>query len=93
MNTITSLARGEKPDNTHQIANGNFESLLNKGINKVNETQQTSSALKDGFARGENISVEDIMLASNEASIYFTAFQTTTQKVIDAYKEVSNMSI
>ena len=65
----------------------NFGSYLEEAINQVAEQEKNAHAMSDKFMLGE-VSVEDVMITSQQALL---SIQLTTQvrnKVIDAYQEI-----
>jgi len=82
--------RIDKTDN----ASPSFTSMFKGAINSVNETQQTSSSLKTSYERGDvGVSLTQVMVASQKASVSFDAMTQVRNKVVEAYKEVMNMPI
>jgi flagellar hook-basal body complex protein FliE len=75
-------------------ASPSFTSMFKGAINSVNETQQTSSSLKTSYERGDvGVSLTQVMVASQKASVSFDAMTQVRNKVVEAYKEVMNMPI
>ncbi len=70
-----------------------FPNLLSQAINQVNRAQKTSNELATRFEQGENVSLADVMIAKNKASVLFEATIQTRNKLVDAYKEVMSMPI
>ena len=71
-----------------------FGDILSKSINSVNETQQTASALKTAYEMGDpNVSISEVMIASEKSSLAFTAMVQVRNKMIEAYKDIMNMPV
>ncbi|MAZ65855.1 MAG: flagellar hook-basal body complex protein FliE [Kangiellaceae bacterium] len=71
-----------------------FGDLLKSAVNKVNDMQLESGALKSAFERGDpGVSLADAMIAGEKAKIGFQATLQVRNKVVDAYKEIMSMSI
>lgn len=69
-----------------------FSAMFKGAVGAVNETQQTSSALKTAYERGDaGISLSQVMVASQKASVSFDAMIQVRNKVVEAYKDVMNM--
>ncbi len=94
MQTLATQARGEpQVTNTAGEAAG-FSTLLGSAIEKVNALQQHAGQLKESFERGEaNISLAEVMIASQKASIGFQTLAQVRNKLIRAYQDVMNMPI
>lgn len=71
-----------------------FGSLLKQSIDSVNQLQQTSGKMQDDFEKGvPGVNLSDVMIASEKAGIAFQGMLQVRNKVVDAYKEVMNMSM
>lgn len=71
-----------------------FGDLMSQAVSKVNEVQQTSSAMADAYERGvAGVDITDVMIASQKASVSFQAMVQVRNKLVEAYKEVMNMPI
>ena len=75
---------------------GDFSSILDSMLNSVNETntlQNQAEAAAIQFALGESDNTHDLLIAQTKAN---TALQYTVavrDKIIDAYKQLMQMSI
>lgn len=80
----------EKPTTSQQ----SFSSILEQAIDKVNELQETSEQLKTSYEIGDrNISLSQVMVASQKANLSFQAILQVRNKLVSAYKEVMNMPV
>lgn len=71
-----------------------FGDMMSQAINKVNDVQQTSSAMADAYEKGvAGVDITDVMIASQKASVSFQAMVQVRNKLVDAYKDVMNMPI
>jgi flagellar hook-basal body complex protein FliE len=71
-----------------------FSDILTNSINSVNEAQQTSSTLKTAFEMGDpNVSITEVMIASEKSSLAFSAMVEVRNKMLDAYKEIMNLPV
>lgn len=84
-----------RPAEGAQAANGvDFSSMLRQSIDKVNDMQQTSSAMAQAFEMGDpSVSLSDAMISMQKASIAFQAMVQVRNKVISAYQEVMSMPV
>jgi flagellar hook-basal body complex protein FliE len=86
-NTISTPAAGsaERVD---------FSNLMKTAVDKVNETQKQSGAMKTAFEMGDpNVSLADTMIASQKASVAFQATLQVRNKLVKAYEDVMRMSV
>jgi flagellar hook-basal body complex protein FliE len=71
-----------------------FSALVKDAVNQVNETQQASSKLKTAFEMGDpNVSLAEVMIASQKATVAFEATMQVRNKLVKAYEEVMRMSV
>jgi len=71
-----------------------FGQVMAQAVNKVNETQQASSALAQAYERGEpGVDITDVMVASQKASVSFQAAVQVRNKLVEAYRDIMNMPI
>lgn len=69
-----------------------FGDLFKQAINSVNEVQQQSSALATAYEQGDpQVSLAQVMVASQKASVSFQAITQVRNRLVDAYKDIMNM--
>lgn len=94
MQTMKLEATNSRPLATGQKVGADFGDMLSKAINSVNGLQQSSSDMQTRFDRGdENVSLADVMIARNKASVAFEATIQVRNKLVNAYKELMNMPV
>ena len=72
--------------------NTDFSALLQQSIASVNDTQQSAGKMAEAFETGAaNISLADVMVANQKASVSFQAMLQVRNKLVEAYKDVMNM--
>jgi len=71
-----------------------FSAMLKQAIENVNGLQQNTSDLRNSFEMGdENVSLADVMIASNKSGLAFDATVQVRNKMVEAYKEVMSMPV
>ncbi|MFO1368067.1 MAG: flagellar hook-basal body complex protein FliE [Marinagarivorans sp.] len=71
-----------------------FGDVMSQAVNKVNEVQQASSTLSESYIRGDrSVDISDVMIASQKASVAFSAMTQVRNKLVDAYKDIMNMPV
>ncbi len=71
-----------------------FGSLLKNTLDGVNETQQTSKAMKQAYVAGtSDASLAEVMIASEKANISFRAVTEVRNKLVQAYQDIMNMPV
>jgi flagellar hook-basal body complex protein FliE len=71
-----------------------FASILKQGINSVNQSEQRASALADAFSRGApGVSLPQVVLQMEKASVSFQALTEVRNRLISAYTDIMNMQM
>lgn len=71
-----------------------FGALLQQGIDAVNKSQQSASALADAWERGTpGVDLAKVMIESQKASVSFRALTEVRNRLVSAYQDIMNMSI
>ncbi len=92
MRALADQARGATP--AEQPGESGFTALLQRSIDRVNELQQQSRSAKEAFRTGEGeLSLAEVILASEKAGIAFQTLLQVRNKVVQAYKDVINMPL
>ena len=71
---------------------GSIEKAFGNGLNDVNEKKKASDAMQEAFARGEDVSVHDMMIASEKATLSLQMAMQIRNKMISAYTDIKNMN-
>ena len=97
MRTMRAAATGDQiaANPAIKVDSGvNFSSMLQDSIGQVNAVQQDSAQLKQAFMREDpNVSLTEVMVASQKASLSFEAMKQVRNKLVAAYQEVMNMQV
>jgi flagellar hook-basal body complex protein FliE len=79
--------------NSSQSVKG-FGEMFQQAIGSVNSTQQQASALATSFEQGDpQVSLAQVMVASQKASVSFQALTQVRNRLVDAYKDIMNMPV
>jgi flagellar hook-basal body complex protein FliE len=93
MRTMSLQAAGSAQE-TQAAGNTDFSTLLQRSIASVNDAQQSAGKMAETFETGSsNISLADVMVAGQKASVSFQAMLQVRNKLVDAYQEVMRMSM
>jgi flagellar hook-basal body complex protein FliE len=86
---------GTSPANAPQKSGpSEFATLLSKGIDQVNQTQQRASELSDAFQRGvPGVELPQVMVEMQKASVSFRALTEVRNRLVSAYQEIMNMQV
>ncbi|TAK63670.1 flagellar hook-basal body complex protein FliE [Methylobacter sp.] len=86
-----SLEAGSKVQETGG-GGADFAAMLKQTIGAVNDTQQTAGKMTEAFESGDtNVSLAEVMVASQKASVSFQAMLQVRNKLVEAYQDVMNM--
>ncbi len=87
-----SLEAGGAPKVEESGGGADFAAMLKQTIGTVNDTQQTAGKMTQAFESGDtNVSLAEVMVASQKASVSFQAMLQVRNKLVEAYKDVMNM--
>lgn len=93
MRTMSIEAASSKPTMETE-SHTDFSAILKDSIDAVNQTQQTSGKLSKAFETGEpDVSLAEVMIASQKASVSFQAMLQVRNKLVESYKDVMNMPL
>lgn len=70
-----------------------FGEFLNSAIQQVNGLQQESEKLNEALALGLTDNIQQVMIASEKASVAMQFTMQVRNKVLDAYQEIMRMPI
>lgn len=71
-----------------------FSELLSSAVNGVNEAQKAPSAMKTAYEQGDpNVSITQVMIQSQKASVAFDAVTQVRNKVVKAYEDIMKMPV
>ena len=71
-----------------------FGKLLQKGIDSVNQSQQSANNLATQFEKGvPGVELPQVMLEMQKASVSFRALTEVRNRLVNAYQEIMNMPL
>ncbi|MBR2525675.1 flagellar hook-basal body complex protein FliE [bacterium] len=70
-----------------------IENAFSNGLNDVNEQRLKLDAMQEAFARGEDVSIHDMMIASEKSMLSMQMAMQIRNKMISAYTDLKNMSV
>ena len=84
-------------DNTNKNLNKsdkvNFTDVLNNAVNKVNDSQVKANNDIEALIKGDDITMHEVMLSTQEAQISMQLMLEMRNKLYDAYKELSSVQL
>jgi flagellar hook-basal body complex protein FliE len=94
--SLSSQARVGSPQASAPQKSGpsEFANLLSKGIDSVNQTEQSAAKLSDAFQRGDpGVELPQVMIEMQKASVSFRALTEVRNRVVSAYQDIMNMQV
>lgn len=70
-----------------------IEKAFTTGLNEVNNKRLLADAAQEEFAMGGEVSVHDLMIAQEKASLSMQMALQTRNKLISAYTDIKNMAL
>lgn len=78
----------------NKAGGADFSSMLKMAVDNVNAIQQNSASLQTAIEMGDrSVSISEVMIAGQKASVAFTATVEVRNKFVEAYKEIMNMPV
>jgi len=72
-------------------AGGEFKEILGNLISDVDQAQKSADLSLESLAKGENTSIQDVVMKMEEADLSFKLMKEVRNKLLDAYKEIMQM--
>ncbi|HAU1150496.1 TPA: flagellar hook-basal body complex protein FliE [Legionella pneumophila] len=92
MKALAAQAEGIKLDSG--LNQASFSSVFQQALNQVNELSQTADGLKTRFEMGDpNVSLGEVMIASQKSTLGFEATLRVRNKLVQAYQDIMNMPV
>jgi len=70
-----------------------FSNSIGGGLNSVNDSVNSANKAQEALAMGEDISVHDVMIASEKASLSLSMAMQLRNKLLSAYTEINNVRV
>ncbi|HCG95688.1 MAG TPA: flagellar hook-basal body complex protein FliE [Halieaceae bacterium] len=94
MRAMQAMARNESPISFETKAAAPFSELMSQSIDQVNNAMQDSKAIAARFETGDpSVSLAEVMINAQKASIQFSGMTEVRNKLLTAYKDVMNMPV
>jgi flagellar hook-basal body complex protein FliE len=93
MRAMQAMARNESTSFEANAA-APFSELMSQSIDQVNNAMQDSKAITARFETGDpSVSLAEVMINAQKASIQFSGMTEVRNKLLTAYKDVMNMPV
>ncbi len=71
-----------------------FTHLLTEAVQGINQQQQQAKALTRAWQLGDSrVTLAEVMVASEKASVSFEAAKQVRNKLVEAYRDIMNMPL
>lgn len=90
---IFETSGGINGDNTKVTGIQSFSETLTKALDQVNDAQIKANEATNSFVSGEDVDISDVMLAAEEGKLTLQFAVQVRNKLLDAYKELSNIQM
>lgn len=81
----------ENEDKNVTSDSSEFSNMLKKCIDNVNEAATESNATTNAFVKGEDVTIDEVMVKAAEANLSLQFLTTTRDKLVEGYKELIKM--
>lgn len=88
-NSVQATSEGQ---NTGDFLNS-FSNSVSGGLKSTNNSLEAANKAQETFATGGDISVHDVMIASEKASLSLEMAMQLRNKLISAYSEINNVRV
>lgn len=88
-NSVQTTANSESAGNFMQ----SFSNSLNNGLTSVDGAVKAADRAQEAMAMGEDVSVHDVMIASEKASLSLQMAMQLRNKLMSAYTEINNVRV
>lgn len=104
---MSSIGGNNLIANMHQLAQNNrltgksesngsqegFDTLLKNSLDKVNDLQKQAEEISVSYQKGDDISVAELMISQQKASVSLTGALSVRNKLVQAYQDIMNMQV
>lgn len=93
LNQIQNNTIDNTNKNLNEMCKVNFTDVLNNAVNKVNDSQVKANNDIEALIKGDDITMHEVMLSTQEAQISMQLMLEMRNKLYDAYKELSSVQL
>jgi flagellar hook-basal body complex protein FliE len=95
MQALAAAASGKPVAMDNQPGNGvDFAAVLKNAVENVNTAQNSAQAKAQSFSTGaSDTSLEDVIVSLQKANLSLQGMIAVRNRLVDAYKEVTNLQV
>jgi len=90
---INNISTNKNESNKVEGGLESFAATLQNSLSEINDQQIVANKASEALIKGEDIEISDVMLASEEAKVSLQFAVQIRNKLVDAYKEISQMQL
>lgn len=91
---MRSMAAEAGGESSAAAGGADFSSFMQQSIDDVNQAMQNSREMATAFEAGEpGVSLAELMVTAQKASLEFQALSEVRNKLLTAYREVMSMQV
>jgi flagellar hook-basal body complex protein FliE len=90
-NKFNSANKDEKVE--QQSGGFSFADTLKNTIDDTNGKISEANSVTNGFIKGEDVNIDEVMIKGQEASLSLQFLTQTRDKLLEGYKELSRMQL
>ncbi|KAA6452869.1 flagellar hook-basal body complex protein FliE [Bacillus swezeyi] len=87
---VTNQIHNKPTGSENQVS---FSNVLKDSINALNQSQNESDKMTNALALGRDVNLDEVMIASQKASVTLTAATEFRNKAVEAYQEIMRMQM
>lgn len=90
---INTINTDKNKNTTVNTGLDTFATTLQNSIDGINDKQLVADKASEALVKGEDVEISDVMLATEEAKVSLQFAVQVRNKLVDAYKEISQMQL
>lgn len=90
---VNNISTNKNQSNKVEGGLDSFATTLQNSLDEINTKQVDANKASEALVKGEDVQISDVMLASEEAKVSLQFAVQVRNKLVDAYKEISQMQL
>lgn len=78
---------------TEKVSDKKFDNVLTDLVKGVNQDQIDSDSITKDFVLGDNVEIQDVMIAAEKAKTSLELLMEIRNKAVDMYKELTRIQL
>lgn len=92
MSNIQDSQAASDQNNTGSLMNS-LSNSMKSGLDSVNNLQESANKAQEALATGQDVSVHDVMIASEKSTLSLQMALQLRNKLLNAYSEINNVKV